>query len=73
MKRGRALVARQAHNLEVEGSIPSPATKNSEDLFNASPLFLPRSRKVSQNTKEQVPDFLLLSRLYRLTGMLLIV
>lgn len=27
MSRGRAVVARQAHNLKVDGSIPSPATK----------------------------------------------
>ena len=26
--RGRAVVARQAHNLKVGGSIPSPATNN---------------------------------------------
>ena len=27
VSRGRAVVAHQAHNLEVEGSNPSPATK----------------------------------------------
>lgn len=27
MSRGRAVVARQAHNLKVGGSIPPPATK----------------------------------------------
>ena len=27
MSRGRAVVARQAHNLKVAGSIPAPATK----------------------------------------------
>ena len=30
--RGRALVARQAHNLEVVGSIPAPATKEYSGL-----------------------------------------
>ena len=32
MSRGRAVVARQAHNLKVDGSIPSPATKNIEKI-----------------------------------------
>ena len=31
--RGRAEVARQAHNLKVEGSIPSPATNSFFILF----------------------------------------
>lgn len=30
MSRGRAVVARKAHNLEVVGSIPTPATRNSK-------------------------------------------
>ena len=31
-QRGRAVVARQAHNLKVGGSIPPPATKSLSDL-----------------------------------------
>ena len=38
-QRGRALVARQAHNLEVEGSIPSPATKIIRDLHQRKSFF----------------------------------
>lgn len=30
--RGRAVVARKAHNLEVAGSIPAPATKISQTI-----------------------------------------
>lgn len=36
LSRGRALVARQAHNLEVAGSIPAPATNI---LSSKSPVF----------------------------------
>ena len=48
IKRGRALVARQAHNLEAEGSIPSPATKNPRTYISVSPFILPRFREVTQ-------------------------
>ena len=38
--RGRAEVARQAHNLEAVGSIPAPATNEIQGLVNASPFLL---------------------------------
>ena len=42
------MVARQAHNLEAEGSIPSPATKNPRTYISVSPFILPRFREVTQ-------------------------
>lgn len=38
--RGRAEVARQAHNLEVSGPIPLPATNEFSELVFAQVLFL---------------------------------
>ena len=46
MERGRAEVARQAHNLEVVGSNPTPATK----LF---------SHKTIQYPSKEVPIFII--------------
>ena len=37
--RGRAVVARQAHNLEVVGSIPTPATMALSNNWFSSPAF----------------------------------
>jgi hypothetical protein len=53
MSRGRAVVARQAHNLKVDGSIPSPATKN----------FLWKFRKQRTETEKTEDFFKNLSRL----------
>ena len=42
--RGRALVAHQAHNLKVVGSIPAPATNDFlEDLRKRKSFFCPPS------------------------------
>ena len=38
--RGRAVVACQAHNLKVDGSIPSPATNEIQELTKCKFLFL---------------------------------
>ena len=39
--RGRAVVARRAHNPEVVGSSPTPATKKSEKFFSDFSFFPP--------------------------------
>ena len=33
ISRGRATVARQAHNLKIAGSIPAPATRSDLDII----------------------------------------
>ena len=43
--RGRAEVARQAHNLEAVGSIPTPATNDFSRLSVTDGLFLPHFRE----------------------------
>ena len=45
--RGRAEVARQAHNLEAVGSIPTPATNDFYRLSVTDGLFLPHFREVT--------------------------
>ena len=40
MMRGRAVVAYQAHNLKVSGSIPLPATNETQELTIRKFLFL---------------------------------
>lgn len=39
MSRGRAVVARQAHNLKVGGSIPPPATKKHRKNLQVLEIF----------------------------------
>ena len=46
--RGRAEVARQAHNLEAVGSIPTPATNDFYRLSVTDGLFLPHFREVTK-------------------------
>ena len=42
--RGRAEVARRAHNPEVVGSNPAPATKSDRQVAKATCFFIPAAR-----------------------------
>ena len=56
--RGRAVVAYQAHNLKVSGSIPLPATNEIQELTKCKFLFLCSNQRTYNFLSEEcVADF----------------